>query len=61
VIGPPLAQRVPLGLYAMFAEERSELSRGIEGLTEVVPEDAERLPKSPEVEYTSPNSMVFES
>ena len=61
MIGSPLAQQVPLGLYAMFAGERSKLSRGIEGLTEVVLEDAERLPKSLGVEYTSPNSMVFES
>ena len=45
----------------MFARERSELSKGIEGLTEVVPEDTKRLPKSPGVEYMLPNSMVFES
>ena len=61
MIGPPLAQRVPLGPYAMFAGERSELSRGVEGLTEVVPDDAERLPKSPGVEYTSLNNVVFKS
>ncbi len=35
----------------MFARERSELSRGIDGLTVVVLDDIEeRLPESPEVE-----------
>ena len=45
----------------MFAGERSEPSRGVDGLTAVVPDDAERLPKSPGVEYTSLNNVVFKS
>jgi hypothetical protein len=61
VIGPPGAQRVPLRPYVTFAGERSELSRGVDGLTAVVPDNAERLPKSPGVEYTSLNNVVFKS
>jgi hypothetical protein len=34
----------------MFSGERRELSRGVDGLTEVVPDDTEKLPKSPGVE-----------
>jgi len=45
----------------MFARDRRELSRGVDGLTVVVPDDAERLPKSPGVEYMLPNGIVFES
>jgi hypothetical protein len=45
----------------MFAGERRELSRGVDGLTVVVPDDPERLPKSPGVEYTSLSGIVLES
>jgi hypothetical protein len=45
----------------MFAIERRELSRGVDGLTVVVPDDPERLPKSPGVEYTSLSGIVLES
>ena len=61
VTGPPGAPRVPLGPYVKFTGERREQSRGVDRLTEVVPDDAEWLPKSPGVEYTSPNGVVFES
>jgi len=50
VTGPPRAPRVPLRPYVRFARERRELSRGIDRLTEVVPDDTERLPRSLEVE-----------
>jgi hypothetical protein len=61
VTGPPGAQRVPLRPYVRFARERREPSRGVDGLIEVIPDDAERLPKSPGVEYPLPNGVVFES
>jgi hypothetical protein len=51
VTGPPRAQRVLLRPYVKFARERREPSRGVDGLTVVVPVDTEeRLPKSPGVE-----------
>jgi hypothetical protein len=61
VIGLAGAPRVPLSPYVRFAGERSEPSRGVDGLTEVVPDDTEWLPKSPGVEYTSLNNDMFKS
>jgi hypothetical protein len=45
----------------MFARERRELSRGVDGLTVVVPDNPERLPKSPGVEYTLLSGVMLES
>ena len=61
VIGPAGALRVPLSPYVRFAEERSEPSRGVDRLTEVVPDDTEMLPKSPGVEYMLLNNNMFKS
>ena len=60
VIGLATALRVLLSPYIRFARERSEPSRGVDGLM-VVPDDTEWLPKSPGVEYTSLNNDMFKS
>ena len=45
----------------MFAGERSELSRGVDGLAEVDPDESERSPKSPGTWYTLLENTMLES
>jgi hypothetical protein len=61
VTGLPGVPRVPIGPYERFAAERRVPSRGVDRLTEVVPDDTEMLPKSPGVEYMSLNNNMFKS
>jgi hypothetical protein len=61
VTGPPGVLRVPIGPYERFAGERRVPSRGVDGLTEVSPDDTERSPKSLGVEYMSLNNDMFKS
>ena len=61
VIGPPGVQRVPLKPYVRFAWERSEPSRGVDGLAALVLDDPEISPKSPGVEHKLFDSIMFES
>jgi hypothetical protein len=61
VTGPPGVPRVLIGPYKRFARERRVASRGIDGLTEVSPDDTERSPKSLGVEYMLLNNDMFKS
>ena len=60
VIGLPRVQRVLLRPYVRFAGERRELSRGVDGLTEVVPDDTEVSAESPGVWYKWLNNIGLE-
>jgi IMP cyclohydrolase len=51
---------VPVRPYVRFAGERREPSRGVDGLREVVPDDAEVFAESPGVWYKSPNNIMLE-